>query len=233
MPGRFKIEKFRFDGDSILTGLPETDIHFLESRMTDRRYRKGQRIFLEGTYPSGVFYLKKGKIKKYKADWDGREQIFYICNEGELFGYPTLLSGEPYTHSTAAVEESLVSIIARNDFLKIVKDSPELSRHLLRTLSHEFGVLVNSLALFAHRTVRERLALSLLILAEKYRVNGDAKKPAAINLSREDLANMVGAAVETLVRLLHDLKEEKVIETEGRKIRILDTKKLVKLANFY
>ncbi|MNC95938.1 fumarate/nitrate reduction transcriptional regulator [compost metagenome] len=75
--------------------------------------------------------------------------------------------------------------------------------------------------------------MSLLILKDKYRKQGNENKPVEIILPREDLASIVGIAVETLVRLLHNFKDEGLIETEGRKIRILDVKKLVKVANFY
>lgn len=233
MPTKRVIEKFHFQSESIFEGLPKEDLTFLQSKMIARRYKKGQRIFVEGSIPTGIYYLKNGKIKKYKADRDGKEQIIYIFNGGELLGYPPLLSEEPYSDSAAAMEDCDVAFIPKDDFLYVLSKSTILSNSLLKNLSHEFGVLVNSIATFAHRSVRERLALSLLILKDKYKVKGKENKPAEINLSREDLANLVGTAVETLVRLLHDFKDEKLIETEGRKIRILDAKKLVKVANLY
>jgi len=233
MPGSFPIDKFHFKSDSILEGLPEKDLDKLKSKMISYKFKKGQMIFSEGTYPSGIFYLKKGKVKKYKADRDGREQIIYVCNSGELLGYPALLSEESYSDSAAALEDSVLGFIPKEVFLNVLEHSQVLSNRLLKNLSHEFGVLENSIVNFAHKSVRERLALSLLILKEKFR---DKKNPNAavdIILSREDLSNITGAAVETLVRLLHNFKDEGLIETEGRKIRILDAKKLVKVANFY
>ncbi|HSH64815.1 MAG TPA: Crp/Fnr family transcriptional regulator [Bacteroidia bacterium] len=190
-------------------------------------------MFSEGTFPSGIFYDKKGKVKKYKTDRDGREQIIYICNSGELLGYPALLSEETYSDSASALEDSILAFISKDVFLSVLEQSRALSTRLLKNLSHEFGVLENSIANFAHKSVRERLALSLLIMKEKFR---DKKNPTAsveIMLSREDLANITGTAIETLVRLLHTFKDEGLIETEGRKIRILDAKKLIKVANFY
>lgn len=233
MPTGFPVERFHFRSDSVFQGLPKEDMEFLESRMRDHRYKKGHTLFVEGTYPTGIFYLKKGKIKKYKTDRDGKEQIFYICNAGELLGYPALLSEEPYSDSATTLEDCVVSFITKEDFLKVLATSSILSNQLLKNLSHEFGVLINGIATLAHRSVRERLALSLLILKDKYREKGEQIKPTEINLSREDLSNHVGTAVETIVRLLHDFKEEGLIETNGRKIRILDAKRLVKVANFY
>ncbi len=232
MPGPFPMDKFQFKSDSILQGLPREELAFLESKMVDRRYKKGQRVFVEGTLPSGVHYVKKGKIKIYKADRSGAEQIFYICGKGELLGYHALLGEETYPDAAAALEDSIVAFIPKDDFLHLLAQSPLLTGKMLKNLSHEFGVLVGSIATFARRSVRERLALSLLILSEKYR-DEEAPGPVEINLSREDLAGIIGSAVETLVRLLHDFKEEKLIESQGRKIRILDEEGLAQIADFY
>ena len=233
MAPKFLIDKYHFKSDSIFKELPEKDIQLLYDRMLERRYKKGQRVFLEGSQPTGIYYVKNGKIKKYKADLNGREHIIYICTEGDLFGYPALLSEDPYTHSTAAMEDSVIGFVPKNDFLNILHQSTSLSGKLLKNLSHEFGVLVNGISTFAHRTVRERLALCLLILGDKYKTGNEVDQPTVINLKREDLANMVGTAVETLVRLIHDFKIEGLIETKGRKITILDAEKIEGIVNNY
>jgi CRP-like cAMP-binding protein len=233
MPTSFPIDKFHFKSDSILEGLPEKDMEALKSKMVSYKFKKGKMIFSEGTYPSGIFYLKKGKVKKYKTDRDGREHIIYVCNSGELLGYPALLSEETYSDSATALEDSELEFIPKDAFFKILEKSPILSTRLLKNLSHEFAVLENSIINFAQKSVRERLALSLLILKEKFRDKSNPNASVEITLSREDLSNVTGTVVETLVRLLHDFKEEGLIETEGRKIRILDAQKLVKVANFY
>ncbi len=233
MPVNFPIDKFHFRSNSVLEGLPAEELEYLESKFIPHKYKRGQNIFVEGTFPNGIYYLNKGKVKKYKADQEGKQQIIYVCNEGELFGYPALLCGESYPDSAAALEESFVSFLPQKDFFTLLDHSPELSRKLLVNLSHEFGVLINSIAAFAHKSVRERLALSLLILKDKYKIKGQENTPVEIVLPREDLANIIGVALETLVRLLHSFKDEGLIETEGRKIRILNLKGLVKVANFY
>lgn len=233
MPFVFPVDQFHFRSNSIFEGLPESELTYLEERTIYTKVKKGQTIFIEGARPNGIFFLKTGKVKKYKTNRDGKEQIIYICSNGELLGYPALLSDEPYPDSAKALEDSIVGFIPKNDFLHVLEASKSLSKKLLINLSHEFGVLVNGIASFSHKTVRERLALSLLIMKDKYKTGTEEGKPVEINLSREDLANLVGVAVETLVRLLHDFKEEALIESSGRKIRILDARKLIKIANFY
>jgi CRP-like cAMP-binding protein len=230
--GIFPIDKWDFDSQSILLNLPEEDLLLLTAHQTTQVYKKGEIVFREGAYPAGIFFIKSGKVKKYKLDKDGREQIVYVANKGELIGFQAVLAEDRYPDSSAALEESVVLFIPREDFLKTLEQSPRLTRHLLKTLSHEFAVLVNSLALFAQRPVRERLALQLVVLREKYKENFQPGMPVAINMSREDLANLVGTARENVLRILAEFKEKGILETKGRRIIVLDVKKLVELANY-
>jgi CRP-like cAMP-binding protein len=228
----FPFEKFNFNSDFLFEGLPTTVTEILNKNLVTHNYKKGEIIFREGSHPGGIYYIVKGKVKKYKTDKDGREQIFYVCREGELFGYHALISGEKYSDTTSALENSTISFIPKEDFLIAVQVSPVLSNRLLKSLSHEFGVLVNGIVVFAQRTVRERLALSLILLREKYKNESD-EKPVELELSREDLAKFVGTARETLIRLLHDFKEDSLIEINGRKIILKDPLELSKIANLF
>lgn len=225
------ITKFTFNSQYILSELPAGDKAFLENVMVDKKYRKNQPIFTEGTLPSGIFYLQSGKVKKYKMDNDGREQIIYIYNAGEFFGYSSVLSENTYGDTAVAIENSIISFITIADFNAILTKSSSFSRLLLKSLSHEFSVLANLMAVLSQRTVRERVALNLLILHDKYKV--DAMENTYIMLSRSDLANMAGTVVETLARVLHDFKHDKLISTDGRKIRLLNMERLTQIANFY
>jgi CRP-like cAMP-binding protein len=229
----FPFDNFNFKSSSVLEGLPESDLTLLNKNMVTHTYRKGESLFREGSYPTGIYYIKKGKVKKYKTDKDGSEQIFYVCRKGELLGYHALISDEKYIDTASTLEESTISFIPKDDFLLAVQTSPVLSNRLLKVMSHEFGVLVNGLAVFAQKTVRERLALSLLILRDKYKKENQEDKPVELDLSRDDLAKFVGTARETLVRLLHDFKEESLIETIGRKIILKKPLELSKIANLY
>lgn len=229
--GIFPIEKWEFKSESILSGLPEQDLQLLMAHKREQTYRKGEIIFREDTYPSGIYYLVNGKAKKYKVDKDGREQIFYVANTGELLGFHAILSGDNYPDSAAVMEDSVIAFIPREDFLEALRQSDVLNRRLLKTLSHEFIVLTNSLTMFAQRSVRERLALQLIVVREKYKVDFQPGMPVEINMSRDDLASLVGTARENVVRILSEFKEEGLVETKGRKIIVRDVKSLIKIAN--
>src|SRR5690606_22670064 len=110
--------------------------------------------------------------------------------------------------------------------------SAVLAKRLLKTLSHEFAVLSNSISVFTQRPVRERLAITLLVLREKYKNKNAPDERVEINVSRDDIASMAGATRENVVRLLRDFKNEKLIEAKGRKIWVLDVKRLAAASNY-
>lgn len=224
------ISKFIFNNQYLFEDLPQYDKETLQKVMQVKNYRKNEAIFTEGTIPNGIFFLKNGKVKKYKVDNDGREQIIYIYNAGEFFGYSAILSNDTYGDTTLAIENSVIAFISKENFLKILDQSDFFSKLLLKSLSHEFSVMANLMTVLSQRTVRERVALSLLILHRKYQSN-IAEDKTYITLSRTDLANMVGTANETLARILHDFREDHLIIMEGRKILLIDLERLTRIAN--
>jgi CRP-like cAMP-binding protein len=230
--GFFPIDKWDFKSESILADLPPEDSEILMANKSEHSYKKSEIVFREGAYPSGIFYINNGKVKKYKVDNDGREQIIYVANTGELIGYHAILSEDRYPDSAAVLEDSTITFIPKEDFLKTLAQSTVLNQRLLKTLSHEFAVLANSLTLFAQKSVRERLALQLIILREKYKINFSPGMSVEINMSREDLASLVGTARENVVRLLTEFKEDKIVATKGRKIIVHDVNKLISIANY-
>jgi CRP-like cAMP-binding protein len=231
--GIFPIHEWSFGTESILEDLPAADLARLMIRKTEHRYKRGELIFREGGYPLAIYFIVEGKAKKYKLDQSGAEQIIYIANTGELLGFHAVLSGDSYPDSAAVLEDSSIACIHRDDFLAAVDQSPLLCRRLLRTLSHEFSVLTNSLTTAVHRPARERLALQLIVVREKYKTVGATGTAVEIDLTRNDLAALTGIARENVARILAEFKEAGIVETRGRKIIVRDIRRLVGLANYH
>ncbi len=230
--GIFPIHKWDFKSESILADLPTEDLASLTQRAIKQSYKKGETVFKEGAFPAGIFFINAGKVKKFRVDQEGREQIIYIANRGELIGYHAILAEDFYPDSATTLEESIISFIPKEDFLQALEHSAVLTRRLLKTLSHEFAVLANSISLFSQKSVRERLALQLIVIREKYKVNFEPGMAVEINMSRDDLAGLVGTARENVVRVLSEFKKDGILETKGRKIIVLDISKLVAIANY-
>lgn len=222
---------FRLKTEQIFEGLtPEESDTLLRSGAT-HQYRKGEIIFREGGIATGIYHIKSGRVKKYKATAKGGEQIIYICSEGELLGYHAVLGEEHYPDSTAAISPAEIMFIPKEAFLQVLSRSSTLSNRLLKALAHEFSLYINSFTHLATKTVRERLAFSLLMLEEKFRQPDSAPGTTDIQLSRTDLANIIGTAKETLVRLLKDFKQKKLIQTTITSIRIINREGIVAEAN--
>jgi CRP/FNR family transcriptional regulator len=186
-------------------------------------YKKNQPLFIEGSFPRGVFCLNQGKVKVFTRGDEGKEQIIHIAKAGDVIGFRSMFSGEPYKVSASTLEESNICFIGKDDFLLMMDNNPTLRNGIIRELSKELGDRAQFITNMAQKSVRERLAFSLLILADIY---GEEE----INLTREDMANFVGTATETLIRLLKDFKEDQIIEIHTRKLQIVNRDKLLRIA---
>ncbi len=218
------IKKFDFESDKILSSLTTFERSLFLEHSENLIFKKGKLIFYEGGIPTGAFLVESGRAKIYKTGLDGKDQIFYVYKTGDLLGYHALLCDEQYEDSCEALEDCKISFISKTNFQKLLRKVPNLNQLLIQNMSHEFGVLVNTITVLAQKPLRERLALCLLILHEKYDHD-------QIFLPREDLANLIGTARESLGRLLKEFKEEKLIEIHGRSISCMEPRKLLRIAS--
>lgn len=218
-------------GDSIFCDLDQYKLGALDRHKTCNLYKKGQTIFHAGTRPVGLYCLKKGKVKIFKTGSDGKEQIVRMAKPGDLIGYRSFLAEEFYSASAITIEDTDVCFIDREDFNSVLLSSEKLSKNLIKLLSRELRESENLIRNMAQKSVKERVAEILLLLKEKFGM--DSHDPTLLNasLTREELANYVGTATETLIRFLSELKEEGIIETQNRKIYILNHAALAEIAN--
>jgi CRP-like cAMP-binding protein len=193
-------------------------------------YKKGQVIFHEGARPLGIYCVNRGKIKLVKMGEDGKEQILRLIKPGDLMGYRALLSGDKYSASAVVMEDSGICFIPKDLFMGVLQKDGVLSLEIMKLLSDDLRKAETSITHLAQKPVRERLAEALLFIKETYGFEPDGKT-IDLKITREELANIVGTATETTIRLLSDFKSEGVLHLEGKKIAILNLPKLVKIAN--
>jgi CRP-like cAMP-binding protein len=218
--------------NSCFNVLNEQELYDLSDTKFSFVYRKGQMIFHEGHFPTGIYCLNKGKVKIFKVGYDGKEQIVRFVLPGGLLGIRALMSGRSYMASATTLEESVVCHIPRQTFFDISKNYPSISHCVMTTLSKLLEEAEERMTSLAQKPVRERLAESLLVLDKLFKSESCQVKDAAINLSREDLANIVGTATETVIRLLSDFREENLISILGRQIRIINMEEIKKIARY-
>ena len=204
----------------------------ISASKTCSNYKKGQHIFHVNTTPLGVYCICKGIVKLVKTNNDGKEQVIRFAQSGGFLGYRALIADEPLVSTAICIEDTTVCFIPKKNFLELLEQNSLVNWQMLKSLSHDLGVLEERIQSLAQKSVRERVAESLLFLHSTFK--SESKQDDAvisITLPREDIANIVGTATETVIRLLSEFKAAKLIAFEGKKIKILNKPGLEKISN--
>ncbi|KGL61706.1 Crp/Fnr family transcriptional regulator [Polaribacter sp. Hel1_85] len=195
---------------------------------TSRIIKKGEAIFEEGERLKGIFCVKDGICKVSKMSENGRNQIISLVTKGDLLGERSLISDEASNLKAIALNDMEVCFIPKEEILKDLEKNPNFSMSVLKDMAQTIKQADNVIVDMAQKTVKQRLAETLLNLHSRFGVNKE--KAININLSREDIANIIGTATESAIRLLSDLKKKNIIEFKGKDISILNSSELDKIA---
>jgi len=191
-----------------------------------RTYQAKGQIYHEGDEPNTVYFVNKGKVKSWRMSSDGKELITGIYSKGDFLGFNAILEGGNYPDSASAMEDSELALIPRNEFLSLVYSTQEVSARFIKMLVNNINEKEEQLLSLAYNSVRGRVADALLKLHKKSQNNSN------LSLSREDLANMVGTSTESLIRTLSDFKQEKMVEIDGRDVKIVNMQGLERISKF-
>lgn len=210
----------------LFEGLPRRDQERLAMIVTDQPFARGQGIFLEGEDAAGFYVVLTGKVKVFKLSADGKEQTLHIFGPGEPIGEVPVFSGQRLPANAEAMEESRLLFFPRDSFVRLIRENPSVALNMLAVLSmrlRRFTSLIEDLSL---REVPGRLAAYLLFLSRADREGGEV----TLDMTKAQLASLLGTIPETLSRILGKLARSGLIESEGRVIRILDREGLEALA---
>lgn len=191
-----------------------------------KNIKKKAEVFSEGDTPLNIFFIKSGSIKIFKSHPDGKEFITNIYNANDFFGFEPILEGSTYQESAVAMQDSEVITIPKHDFITLLQSHPDVSAGFISLLCKKVTEKEKQLLNLAYNSVRQRTAEALL----KVQQLKDQKEN--IQISRDDLAKMVGTASESVIRVLSDFKDEGLIEIEGGKIKITQPAKLEKVVRW-
>jgi CRP-like cAMP-binding protein len=196
-----------------------------------RHYKRGDILYQEGNRISGFYCVNNGIIKVFKTGFDGKEQIIRFAKKGDIIAYRSVLSNELACTSAKVIEDCQVCFIPSEILISFIKTNSTFALDLIRLACHELGEANSFITDIAQKTVRERLAEVLLFLVNDFGLDND--KYLKISLTREELANIVGTATESVIRLLSEFKSDNLVELNGRKIKILNARGLEKISNLY
>lgn len=218
-------------GKGVFCDLSDAHLKELDSAKTHNHYKPKQHIFYEGNQPYGIYCVASGKVKIFKTDPDGHQQIVRLASGGDLLGYRSLLAGEPYSASAEALEEVNACFVDKRTFYHILDTHPVTALHVLTNLAKDLGRAESQMVNLAHKNVRERFAEILLILQKKYGEKGGKGIRLKISLTREELAELIGTTQESVIRLMTEFKTDGLIAVDGRDITLLNVPKIFETAN--
>jgi CRP/FNR family transcriptional regulator, polysaccharide utilization system transcription regulator len=217
--------------NSIFKHLSEEELSLVNSDKTVEQFNRGSVIYRESSRINGCYCLQKGIIKVFKTGIDGKEQIIRFAQKGDIIGYRSVLSNELACSTAEVLDDAITCYIPSEVLVHLVKHNGDFSMELMQITCKELGEANAYITDIAQKTVRERLAEILIHLKNDFGL--DDSRILQISLTREELANIVGTATESVIRLLSEFKHDKLIELNGRKIKILDESGLIRIGNLY
>lgn len=207
----------------------ETALNELLTDSKLNKYKKKQIIFEEDNHPQYVYYLKSGMAKSYKTNEGGKELTIQLYAPGDFIGYIAIIEKRTYQFTAQAMDDCEVILIARNAFIELIKSNTAFSLYVVEVLAKHNSQKAERMINLAYNSLRKRVSNSLLLLKNTF-IQAQ-EEPFIINITREELANISGTTTESLIRTLSDFKDEKLVEINGRMIKILDENKLKNLIN--
>jgi CRP-like cAMP-binding protein len=213
---------------SALKALNKEELLKLADCKTSYTVKKGDVIFDEGDHLDGIICVKEGVCKLTKLSSNGKDQIVKLVTKGELLGQRSLISEEPTNLGAVALEDMQVCFVPKSQVMEFFNINNKFSLNMMKNVCHDLKEADNVLVNLAQKSVKERLATTLLYLHDTFGVNEDDS--LKIQLSREEISSFIGTATESCIRLLSEFKKNGWIELSGKKIILKEKAALRKLA---
>ncbi|WP_299135167.1 Crp/Fnr family transcriptional regulator [uncultured Tenacibaculum sp.] len=207
-----------------LKALTKDELVRISGCKTSKLVKKGEVLFEEGEHINGVFCIKDGVCKVSKMSDNGRDQIVHLIKKGDLLGERSLINNETSNLKAIAVNDMEVCFIPKEEIIKDLEKNQNFTMEILKNMALSLKNADNVIVDMAQKTVKQRLAVTLLYLDERFLKNSEGA--IDVNFSREDIANIIGTATESAIRLLSEFKKNKLISLKGKNITILNPRGL-------
>jgi len=194
-----------------------------DSKIT-KSIKKGQAIFEEGDKLNGVFCVREGVSKLSKLSANGKDQIVKLASKGEVMGQRSVIAEESSNLSAVAVSDMEVCFIPKEGIIDTLHNNPNFTVEVLRHMAHDLRQADDVIVNMSQKSVKQRVAEAFLYLGENF--GEDSEGFLSVTLSREDIANVVGTATESCIRIISEFKKKGYIKTSGKKIGVANEKKL-------
>ena len=212
----------------LFNGLPDDQLSAIREIAVGKQFNKGQTIFSEGDQTKGFFVVVDGRVKIYKVSSEGKEQILHIFETGQSFGEVTVFTGQQLPANAQTLAKTRLLLFPRRVFIDLISANPSLALNLLAIMSkklRQFAAQIENLSL---KEIPARLASYLIYLSEEQ----DAENAVTLNVSKGQLASLLGTIPETLSRIFAKLSGQDLIRVDGPKIKLLDRQGIEDLAEY-
>ena len=212
-----------------LRAMSKEELKAVSDSKVSRTVKKGEVIFGEGEKLGGIYCVRDGVSKLAKLSPNGKDQIVKLASKGEVLGQRSVVAEEQSNLSATAVNDMEVCFVPKEAIMSSLHRNPDFTYEVLRHMAHDLREADDVIVNMSQKTVKQRIAEALLYL--KNRFGADAEGYLSLVLSREDIANVVGTATESCIRILSDFRKEGLIKTSGKRMAILDERKLQDLVD--
>lgn len=206
----------------LFEGLCADHLTSLANLLVERSFPRGETIFFEDDPGEALFIVQSGDVKIYRIAEDGREKTLALLGPGEFFGEMALVDGGPRSAIAQALSKTVLYVLHRSDFHKLIASNPSMSLGIIKVLSHRLRQTNAQIMDIIFRDVRGRIAQTLLTLSRERGVSVPGGRKIDMKLTHQELANLVGTARETVSRVLAELQDAGTLRVEGRYFILLD-----------
>lgn len=207
-----------------LRAMNKEELKKVSDSKTTKTIKKGDSIFEEGEKLNGVYCVRNGVSKLSKLSPNGKDQIVKLATKGEVMGQRSIIAEESSNLSAVAVSDMEVCFIPKDSIATTLQKNPNFTMEVLRHMAHDLKEADDVIVNMSQKTVKQRIAEAFLYLKNNF--GEDDEGFLKLTLSREDIANVVGTATESAIRIISEFKKKDLIHTSGKRIGISNQRKL-------
>ncbi|MBI3794176.1 MAG: Crp/Fnr family transcriptional regulator [Nitrospinae bacterium] len=215
---------------NLFNGLGPEELKAVSELAHERKFEKGETLFLEGDSPENVWFILEGEVKVFKEYPSGKSAIMGIYGKGETIAIVAVIDGKKYPASCQAVVKGRAAVMRRQDAMRCITANPPVALEVMIDLSNRLRTMTAHLGSMSVQSVVKRLSTFLLRMAGQIGVKKGKATHVELFLTRKELAECIGTSFEVAVRCLGKLKDEGVMDIDGKKLVIYDMKKLERIA---
>ena len=209
--------------------MSKEELQQVSANKTTKKVKKGEPLFEEGDKLKGVYCVREGVSKLSKLSANGKDQIVKLATKGEVMGQRSVIAEESAHLSAVAVNDMEVCFIPKEVIVNTLHKNPDFTFEVLRHMAHDLREADDVIVNMSQKTVKQRIAEAFLYLKNNY--GEDDKGYLNLTLSREDIANVVGTATESCIRIISEFKKKGLLKSSGKRLGIADEKKLKDLVD--